>query len=88
MSFVIEAIQYLRPNGRKKSISTSLSDDFQPAYEKMCDAGYRLELEVLSTGMVSATISNDEEDIAISLTKNNNEVNRGIEKMLLDKFGT
>jgi len=81
-TFRAELTQFLRPNGRQKRQYTNLPINIQPLYSEMLIANCRLEAEVLMNNMVSITVSNGEEDIDISLTRNGPEVQMGMVAML------
>lgn len=81
-TYSADVIQFLRPDGRQKSITTQLPADTYDAYRAMLAAGCRLEAEVLLTEQVSMTITRDGEDLDISLTPNGPEVQVGVAAML------
>lgn len=80
---IIEITQYHLPDGRRTTETTTIADSLKDKYELIRKLGLSLTAEVLSTGNVSCTITDNElGDIDISLTKNGPEVQVGIEKML------
>ena len=81
-TFKAEAIQFLRPDGRQNPVSSDLPIEYEPFYDSMKESGCRLECEELTTGAVSFTISNEEEDVDISLTSNGPDVVEGLLAML------
>lgn len=44
-------------------LTPTMPDKFRGPYDEMTAAGFWFETEVLSAGMVSVTVSNDEKDI-------------------------
>ena len=57
--------QYLRPSGRQRQVSIDLEDLAAQAAQKLLDAGYHFDIEVLSTGQVSAAIE-DGDDLPLA----------------------
>lgn len=68
--------QYLLPDGRQRRTATWVPFSTAANAERLTDAGYRLECEVLTTGAVSFTIHDPkkEEDVAIEICDNGAEV--------------
>ena len=63
--------QFLRPDGRTKTISIDRPDTVAAVARTILDQGYRFECEVLTTGDVSLTITNDDDgDVDVEVTKN------------------
>ena len=81
-TYTADVVQFLRPNGRQKPITTQLPADTHDAYRAMLAAGCRFETEVLRTQEVSVTITRDEKDFDISVTPNGPEVQGGMVAML------
>ena len=83
-TYEAEVVQYLRPNGRQKLITTRLPIDTYDAYRAMLTAGCRLEAEVLMTGQVSVTIFDreKEEDLDCRVVKNGPTVQEAMAAML------
>jgi hypothetical protein len=78
-------VQFLRPYGRRKYVTVELDSETRDLYDNMCESDCRFEIEDLSTGLVSATISGADEDYDCSLTANGPEVVKGMEDMLKRK---
>ena len=72
--YEVDVMQFLMPNGRQVPCKTDLPIETQAAYQDMLAHGCRFEAEMLTTGQVSVTISNGEEDVDISVTVNGPEV--------------
>lgn len=82
-TFSVRAPQYIRPNGRKASITCYLVPiDVQEDYIAMQEAGARIEREVLTTGEVSLTIAYKGEDVDIRVVPNGPEVIDALVSML------
>lgn len=82
----LEFTQFLLPNGRRREVTTEVSQEAWDKAQDIKEAGFNFEIEVLNTGQVSATISSVEAgvDLAHSITPNGPEVQEGIEKMITD----
>lgn len=81
-TFVAYLHQFIRPYGHKKTVETDLPIDVEPLYKDMQAHGCRLECEVLLTGEVSVTVSDDGADHDFSVTPNGPAVQPGIAAML------
>ena len=77
--------QYLRPDGRKKEGGFDRPQEIYDRAMKIIEKGHVFEIEVLTTGHVSITISNGKEDVAIELCKNGPEVLTTVDE-LVNKF--
>ena len=65
--------QYMRPNGARALVWTShdtYTDEDLKAAQAIIDVGFVFEIEVLSNGMVSMTISDKDGDYAAQITSN------------------
>lgn len=81
----VEVTQFIQPHGRQSLATTEISDDCQEKYKLMQAAGCRLTAEVLGTGHVSVCIEDPElGDYKIELAKNGPDVQKAIEKMLME----
>lgn len=85
-TFEAQVMQFMRPDGRRNPTSTMLSDEVLTHYKEMQSAGCRFEAEVLLTGQVSVTISDNEEDMDIEIVPNGPKVQDALEKMLKRKL--
>ncbi len=74
--------QYMRPNGRPVDIYFECSEDLDEDAQKILDRGLRFEAEVLSTGDVSLTVSDGDEDIAIQLCPNGPEIHEAVKTLI------
>lgn len=82
----VKFTQYLRPNGRKKTIYIELKPEIEKMADTIIDMNYRFEAEVLRDDITcSFTITNDEEgDVYIILVPNGPEVPQKISEMIWD----
>src|SRR5260221_6538289 len=85
LNFSAEITQYLMPNGKRIKSQTDLPISIKDDYDDMIKHGCRLEAEVLSTGNVSVTISDGEEDLEIEIIENGPEVRKAIIDMIRRK---
>ena len=76
--------QYIRPSGRPVPVRIDRPDDVAAKAQRIIDAGYRFETEVLTTGMVSFTIYSPavDEDMAIELVENGPEVPAAVDRLI------
>ena len=77
--------QYLRPDGRKRSVTTERPEPIEALARRIVDAGYAFECEELMTGDVSLTITNDEGDADIELVANGPDVPAAVDR-LIERF--
>ena len=78
----VKVKQYLMPNGRVRECTTKISDNVKDLYEEMLQSGCWFEAEMLTTGEISVTISDGEEDIDIRVINNGPEVQNALVEML------
>lgn len=74
--------QYMRPDGRKVEQFAPMPEGYEEKVKAILAAGLKFEAEVLTTGTVSLTISNGEEDIAIELSSNGPEVEKALIRLI------
>ncbi len=74
--------QYLRPCGRKKEISIERPTEVCEKAMEIINAGYSFEIEVLTTGRVNMTISNDEDDHDMEIVDNGFNVPVAVDRMI------
>ncbi len=78
--------QYKLPNGRKVPASIHCRANTEEKAQRLINKGYRFECEVLTTGEVSLTITNDEDgDVAIKVVPNDASIPIAVEA-LIDNF--
>lgn len=68
--FQARVTQFVRPNGNKRMLYVDLPQDLHEYYVSMIGSKCRLEAEILTTGEISLTVSNDEEDIDCRIVQN------------------
>lgn len=78
--------QYLRPNGRKRVVSIERPAEIVEAAHRLIKAGYRFEVEELSTGHASLTVvdPDDEGDVAIAVVPNGPEVPAAVDRIVAE----
>ena len=81
----VDAIQFVRPNGEKRLGQLEVDDSLADKVELAKKYNLRVEMEVLQTGEISATISHPEGDVVISIFKNIPGNKKEIDK-LFDKL--
>ncbi len=74
--------QYIRPNGRKRQGDFERPQEVYDQAMAIIKAGYCFEIEELSTGKISMTISNGKEDVAIRICDNGPEVLTSIDDLV------
>ena len=83
--------QYRRPNGEKRQQFFDCDESLANKAQTIIDKGYCFEVEVLMNGIVSLTISDGEEDVAIELSENGPEIPGVVERLVenfFDNIGT
>lgn len=66
--------QYLRPYGRKREMTYFTTKEVWDKAQEVIKAGFSFEIEELSTGKISATISDEDGDYHIMLFDNQPKV--------------
>jgi len=77
-----EVTQYLRPDGRKNLGGIDIDDKCMDQYRFMQDQDRRIAMEVLTTGEVSVTMEDDEQDYGIRIVPNGIQVKEAVEDIL------
>ncbi len=80
--------QYLRPDGRQRPMVVDRPDEIALLAKQIMEAGHTFEAEVLTTGVISLTISDGEQDVASALSANGPEVIVAVDKMITDFAAT
>ena len=80
--YKIPFTQYLLPDGRKKEIEIERPKDIYKKAMSIIEAGYWFEIEVLSTGHINMTISDDEDDYDMEIAINALGVSLAVDKMI------
>ncbi len=77
--------QYLRPDGRRHRVTIQLDVVTEDKARKIIERGLTFETEVLANGLVSFTITDEEEgDLAIEISPNGPNVPEAIKKLVAD----
>lgn len=79
---MISFTQFLRPNGEQRPVTIDRPAAIEAKAQQIVDAGYRFECEELSTGAVSLTISDGEDDLAMELCANGPAVPVAVDKLV------
>jgi len=67
-------IRYLRPNGRREAMTVQRPDNIAKAADAIREHGFRFECEVLTTGDVALSISDDDADYLLKVCANGPDV--------------
>jgi hypothetical protein len=81
-TYVVDGVQYLRPDGRTKKVETDLPIKSEEYYIDMMASNCRFEIEELTTGEISVTISSEEADVDIEVVGNGPDVQVAMVEML------
>ena len=82
----IPFIQYLRPDGQRVPVFFDTTSDQVDKAKKIMAQGYVFEAEVLTTGEVSLTVTNDDGDIASQICPNGPGLEKHVEALVNDAF--
>jgi hypothetical protein len=78
----IHFTQFLRPDGRRKTVTIERPPEVEANAKRIADAGLRFECEVLTTNEVSLTIADDDEDLAFEVVPNGPDVPNAVDRLL------
>lgn len=83
-TFDVPFTQYLMPDGRKRDTSIAMPIDLKPMVDKILNAGYRFEIEMLTTGEISMEVADPvtEDSLAMEICKNGPEVPISTESLI------
>jgi hypothetical protein len=77
--------QYLRPDGRRRTIGTNVGDALKPKVETILANGFWFEIEMLTTGQIHMTISDDDGDYDSRICINSSPiVTQNVESLIAD----
>ncbi len=77
--------QFMYPNGHKVETGIDRPTEVWAKAMALIAQGFRFEAEVLqSSGEISLTIADDEEDLAIQVCPNGPEVETAVDKLIMD----
>ena len=82
--------QFLRPDGRKTSVSIDMPEEIELMATALIESGYKFEIEELSTGMVHMDCSTygAEGPVALELCQNGPPVIAAVERLVRDSHIT
>lgn len=80
--FSVPFTQYLLPNGRTKQVAFGVTGETAVKARSILDKGCKFEAEMLPTGMVSLSVSDGEQDIAIEVTPNGPEIPEAVVRLV------
>ncbi len=83
----IEFTQYLMPDGAQKKIHIARPEAIETKAREIMSKGFRFEAEMLTTGEISLTISDGEEDLDIEVVSNGPDVPVAVDRMV-ERFHT
>jgi len=83
LRLTIRFTQYLRPDGRTRTVEFVVIGDMATKAEKLLKLGWRFEAEMLTTGEVSLTVEDDEDECrAIEIVPNGPEVPKAVDRLV------
>jgi len=77
--------QFMLPDGRPRQIGIERPERIEIKADVLLEVGYRLEIEILRTNMISMTVGSphgDREDIAIRLCENGPEISLAVDELI------
>lgn len=79
----IEFTQYLLPNGRRSTVYIDRPDPIYRQAQAIIARGLRFECEILTNGLVSLTITDEDEgDLITSIVPNGPDVPDAVDRMI------
>ncbi len=79
---MIPFTQFLRPDGRLRPVAVARPADIDALAQALSGAGCEFRCEVLTTGQVSLTVSNGQDDIAIEICDNDPSVPGAVDRFV------
>ena len=76
--------QYIPPNGKKETVTIDRPQHIFDKAEKIREAGFHFEAEVLTAGQVSLTIGDDDGDWAYEIIPNDPNVAQGVDRLIMN----
>jgi hypothetical protein len=70
MKYTVPFTQFLRPDGRRKVIALAVDKNTHEKAMTIINAGLSFEIEILTTGVVSATLSSRDADLLFDVGPN------------------
>jgi hypothetical protein len=84
LRMTIRFMQFLRPNGKARSVYIERPAAVEAKAIAIQDAGYWFEAEVLRGGEVSLTIADLKHDAACEICENGEEVPKAIDRLIMN----
>ena len=83
---MIPFTQYVMPDGRKEPVEISRPEAIEVKARQIIASGFRFEVEMLKTGEVSMTITNDKDgDVAIEVVPDNGPgIPEAVDRMIMN----
>ena len=78
----VKFTQYLMPDGRKVPNSIDRPEVIEKKAESIISRGLSFECEMLTTGQISLTVSDGQQDIDIEVCQNGPEVPISVDRMI------
>lgn len=75
--------QYLRPDGRATPVAIELPSPVVTKADFILRHGFKFEVEVLTTGQVSFTVSDEDGDYAFKICENGPGVKAAVEHLIM-----
>lgn len=82
MVYPVLFTQFLKPDGARTAVQTFVDDSLKTKVKNIRKSGFEFHIEILTTGQVSGTISDNDGDYAFFVCDNGPEVPMNIEKMI------
>lgn len=82
----IQFTQYMLPNGRKSQVTIERSAEIEAKAQKIIEAGYDFECEMLRTGEIHLDCCNTERQIAVEVVPNGPEVVAAVDRIVERAF--
>jgi hypothetical protein len=74
--------QFLRPNGRRVGVRISRPEEVETKARAIMDAGYWFEVEELTTGHASLTVTSRDQDEMFEVVPNGPEVPPAVDRLI------
>lgn len=74
--------QFVLPDGRRRRVFIDRPEHIEEAAEAIMAQGYRFEIEVLTTGHVSMTVTDDDGDLCVEVVPNDHRVSPAVDRLV------
>ena len=80
--------QFLRPDGRRRDVTIDMPEEIEAKAHELIEAGYRFEIEELTTGHVHMDCSrpDDDEPVALKVCANGPPVITAVTELVNDAY--